>query len=90
MSQAVEIFGVRVGTNRAKLATFLLNNKGKERSVADAIRSVYGNRDAEKKPALMRVVFGLDNIIKDAKLPYEIVSVDGKIYMAEKAKKAKK
>lgn len=87
MSQAVEIFGVRGGTNRAKLATFLLNNKGKERPVGDALRSVYGNRNGDKKPALMRVVFGLENIIKDSKLPYQIVSGEGKLYLIDKKAK---
>ena len=65
-------FRVRDETHRAKLVSFLALNFGKQVPQPVAIDAVYGKRKGSSA-AFAKVISSINRIIKERKLPYEIV-----------------
>jgi hypothetical protein len=67
---------VRIGTNKEKLASILIKNVNKSLSMTEVCKHVYGKGDS---PAIVNVIGGLINTIKEKKLNYTIKKEKDKI-----------
>jgi len=65
----IEAIGVREGTNKEKLASLLIKNVNKSLPMSEVCKHVYGKGDS---PAIVNVIGGLINNIKEKKLNYTI------------------
>lgn len=65
----IEDVGVREGTNKEKLASLLIKNVNKSLTMTEVCKHVYGKSD---NPAIVNVIGGLINNIKEKKLNYQI------------------
>lgn len=65
----IEDVGVRLETNKGKLASLLIKNVNKSLTMTEVCKHVYGKSD---NPAIVNVIGGLINNIKEKKLSYQI------------------
>lgn len=66
-------FGLREGSNRAKLVDALLEAKGKPVPISGLLKAVYGSAKEEGKSALNMVLKGMVDMIAKNKIKMEIV-----------------
>lgn len=66
-------FGLREGSNRAKLVDALLAAKGKPVAISGLLKAVYGNTKEEGKSALNMVLKGMSDMIVKNKIKMQIV-----------------
>lgn len=68
-----DAFGLREGSNRAKLVDCLLEAKGKPVAISSILKAVYGSPKEENRGALNMVLKGMGDMIAKNKIKAEII-----------------